>query len=611
MNQPFFHQFESLRDGGFLSPVDIEFCRFLAETESDIHKSVLTAACLVSSAYGGGDVCISLEEYSGRVLFGESGNKGLRTPELDKWLITLTKSSVTGEPGDFKPLILDDNHRLYLHKLWKHEQSIAAFIREKINGTVPDVDIELLKGGIQRLFKDSQEQPDWQKTAASIAVNQLFTVISGGPGTGKTSTVIRLLILLLEQGRRRGHQPNIALAAPTGKAAARLQESIDDIPKNLASADILAQIPEETVTLHHLLGAGRHTSKFRYHRENLLPYDCVIVDEASMVDQTLMARLMQALAPRTRLVLLGDKDQLASVEAGAVLGDICGGRTKNKFTPEANNYMEKLNIRLPEKHISSRHDGLANHINLLQKSYRFTDQSGIGRLVEAIHAGNPGKARQLLDDERRRDISFNRFKSYKAFIEMVSKKIIQQFKRVQDARSPEEMLAVYRQFKLLGVHRKGPWGVETLNQALEKELQKHGLILPDQSWYEGRPVIVNSNDFSLGLSNGDMGVCKKDENNLTVFFDKEEDGIALPVSRLSAHSTAFALTVHKSQGSEFDEVLLVLPEASSKLLQREMLYTAVSRARDKVTIVGSDEAFNKTINRRIERTSGLKDKLWK
>lgn len=612
MNQPFFHKLESLRDEGFFTQVDVEFCRFLAETEPDIHKSVLAAAALVSLAYGGGDVCISLEEYSGRTFFYNSGNTVLKTPEIDEWIKDLTASSVVGIPGDFKPLILESNHRLYLHKLWLHEQELASFIHGRINRPTPDVDLNLLREGIQRLFRDTREQPDWQKVAAAAAVNQMLAVISGGPGTGKTRTVIRLIILLLEQGKRRGQIPGIALAAPTGKAAARLQESIDDIPENLARPEILSHIPAEAVTLHHLLGASRHTAKFRYNKDNPLPYDCVIVDEASMVDQTLMTRLTQALSAETQLVLLGDKDQLASVEAGAVLGDICGDVAENKFTPSAGDYLESLDIKLKAEHITPDHKGLINHINLLKKSYRFTEHSGIGHLVEAIHSGDPEKAGQLLNSEQYPDITFTGFDSYKTFIGLISQKIIQQFMEVQEARSPEEMLAVYRQFKILGVHRKGPWGVETFNRELEQELQKHDLVLPAQEWYEGRPLMINSNEFSLGLSNGDMGVCKKkDGNSFTAFFSREGDSVSLPVSRLPAHSTAFSLTVHKSQGSEFDEVLLVLPDVSSKLLNREMLYTAVSRAKDKVTIVGSGDALAKAITRQIERGSGLKDKLWK
>jgi exodeoxyribonuclease V alpha subunit len=613
-----FLQFAEGQRKNIFAPVDVEFCRFLAEIEPNIHENVLLAGCFVSAAYRQGDVCILLDDIKEQAAIDELdelAELSLHIPDLKDWLKQLEESNVVGEPCDFRPLILDEAHRLYFHKLWRHEQILARSIWEKVDQEPPPLDIPLSKAGLQHLFNSETEIIDWQKVAVAVSASQLFTVISGGPGTGKTSTVMRLLILLLEQGRKLGSIPAIALAAPTGKAAIRLQESIENIPDDLlADEEIKAHIPTETVTLHHLLGASRHTTKFRYHEENPLPYDCVIVDEASMVDQTLMTRLMQALRDKTRLVLLGDKDQLASVEAGSVFGDICGEITDNRYAESMVTYLEKLGINLPAKHVSENGDGaeLANHINLLKKSYRFPAESGIGRLVKAINAGDPDEAWELLNDDQFSEISFIPFENYQMFLETMSDKIINQYSKVRSAQSPDQMLDLYGEFKILGAHRTGPWGVETINQGLEQKLRKHNLVLTSQNWYEGRPIIINTNDYSVGLSNGDIGVCVKGDNDAqTVYFGKGNENMLLPLSRLPAHSTAFALTVHKSQGSEFDEILLVLPDESSKLLHRELVYTAVSRAREKITVVGSKQALQKAVAHRVEHYSGLRDYLWK
>jgi exodeoxyribonuclease V alpha subunit len=609
----FFQKMESLRDKTALASIDVEFCRFLSETEPGIHESVLLAGCLVSAAYRGGDVCILMEEVSHPLFFEESGNPVFEIPNLKIWVKRLSESSVVGKPGEFKPLILDKANRLYFQKHWFLEQKLAEFIIERTSRKALPVDIGLLKDGIKRLFKDNAEQPDWQKIAVSVAMRQLFTVISGGPGTGKTSTVMRLLILLLEQGRQRSSIPAIALAAPTGKAAIRMQESIKNSRKSLPiDEDIKAHIPAEAVTLHHLLGASRHTTQFRYHEENPLLYDCVIVDEASMVDQTLMARLAEALSDKTRLVLLGDKDQLASVEAGSVFGDICGDSANNGLTESMSSYLGKLGINLQKKKVDTKNrEGLASHINLLKKSYRFPEESGIDRLVKAINSGNPEEVWRLLNNEHFPDVMFTQFTTYQTLMETLSAEITHQFSAVRSAQSPAEMLDIYGEFKILGAHRMGPWGVETINRELEQILQKQKLAFSRQNWYDGRPVIINTNNYSLKLNNGDIGVCiKKGEEAEAVYFNKGDEGLFLPLSRLPAHSTAYALTVHKSQGSEFDEIVLVLPDKTSKLLHRELLYTAVSRARKKITIVGTEQALKRAVAHCIKRPSGLKDYLW-
>jgi exodeoxyribonuclease V alpha subunit len=537
----------------------------------------------------------------------------------------------------FEELIVDDTNRLYLHKLWTFEQNLVRHILAKAAASAPAVNDALLADGLARLFgkgngtgdaddaergntdggdghrargagnKDGDnadggsrgedddsdsdkngEAIDWQKVAAVAAVHNMFTVISGGPGTGKTTTVVRMLALLLEQGRANDSLPSVALAAPTGKAAARLQASVLEAKASLHTDEAIKEaIPTEAVTIHQLLGARRHTAQFRHNRDNPLPHDCIVVDEASMIDQALMNRLMEALRAGTRLLLLGDKDQLASVEAGSVLGNICGENGQNRVSEALRQTLGKAGVELPERYTASETKPLTDHIVLLQKSYRFGDESGIARLAVAVNRGLGKRAWDVLQDPQYPDVEAISVSSYRLFEETLFHRIKKQLEFCRSAGGPKKMLEVLGTFKILAAHRRGPWGVETINRRMEQMLQRQGLVSPYSTWYEGRPIIINTNDYALGLSNGDLGVWKSggDGNGNgdgtraeagKVHFSTDDGLFSVSPSRLPAHSTAFALTVHKGQGSEFENVTLVLPEKPSKILSRELMYTAVS-----------------------------------
>jgi len=609
-------QLSKTRAKGQLQDIDLELCRFLQEGEAKVADSVLLAACLVSYLYRKGDVCLALQQYAGQLLFGEGDrDPAIPAPELDQWKSELSQSSVVGTPGSFKPLILDDQDRLYLHKFWHYEKDLADQLIRRAKTREPAVNIQLLRSGLDRLFNsdDESEDIDWQRVAAAMAVFNKLSIISGGPGTGKTSTVVRILVLLLEQHLESNEMPDIALTAPTGKAAARLKDSIAAAKKVLnVNQQVLDAIPDEAMTLHQLLGARRHTSSFRHDAENPVPYDIVVVDEASMVDQALMSKLMQALLTDARIILLGDKDQLASVEAGSVLGDICAVN-QNRYSAETVRKVAALGIDLPESGIIEDPHPLTDNITLLTKSYRFGAESGIAYLSSVVNEGNADDAIRILHDETYPDVSLiDPGPGHKISLEEIIRgKTESYFRDILSAESVAQALDVFNRFRILAAHRRGSWGVERLNQVVEKVLQKRGLIPKYQRWYPGKPIIINVNDYSLGLHNGDTGICLSDESGeLKIYFPEEGSHRALAPGRLPDHNSAFALTVHKSQGSEFDSVFLILPAKPSKVLSRELIYTAITRARTDIAILSTETVLRQAVAAKMERSSGLRDHLW-
>lgn len=602
-------EFEKLKEKDSIENIDLEFCRLLLEIEPGVHPDVLLAAGLTSYAYRQGNICISLADHAGKSVFEEFE---MKAPSLDNWITHLEDTSVVGRPGDFSPLILDEARRLYLHKLWHYEQSLAKNISAKARSQSEEINSELLNEGIKRLFDFRDDELNWQAIAAIAAVYNNLTVISGGPGTGKTTTVVNVLALLLEQSLNSEHMPSFALAAPTGKAAARLEDSILSSKENLnVHSKIKEAIPGNALTIHQLLGARRNSSRFRYNKENPLPYDVVIIDEASMVDQALMSRLMEALLHDAKLILIGDKDQLASVEAGSVLGSICN-IDRNSISPDFAERLGDFSIDLPSIYIENPKKPLTDSIILLEKSYRFKEDSGIPKLAAAINRGEAPQAFELLESGTEEGISFADFSSFENFENELKDLVIHYFQPVIASDSPEEMFKTLKSFRLLSPHRRGPLGVRYLNQKVEDILISEGLVFRYEKWYHGRPIIINQNEYSLNLNNGDIGICFHDaQGNKQVLFPKETGFMSIAPSRLPDFSNAFALTVHKSQGSEFDHIKIVLPDKVSPVLTRELLYTAVTRARSSVEITGKREVLTEGIKSRLQRSSGLKDLLWK
>lgn len=603
---------DKLRKKEIIRPIDLELCRFLKQRHPDISPKVLLAACLVSNLYQQGHVCLPLDEYAAQPIFDdERVEKKLTAPDLDQWCSALAECPAVGKPGDYKPLILDDSDRLYMHKLWHYERTLGEELVKRSRQQDDYIDEPLLRDGLNRLFDGSSQDPDWQQVAAATSIRNNLSIISGGPGTGKTSTVVRVLALILEQYRDRKQELHVALAAPTGKAAARLQDSILNAKEGLNISDeIRKAIPEKAHTLHQLLGARRYSSQFKHNADNPVPYDLVVIDEVSMVDQALMSKLVEALLDDARLILLGDKDQLASVEAGSVLGDICDVE-ENQYSGNYAQWLNALSLDILDEFIVEHPKSLTDNVTLLTKSYRFSSDSGIARLSKEVNNGDKERTISLLESPNVDDIRFESIDNSSQLESLLRKKVPEYFQEILDTEKPGQAVKKFNQFGILAAHRNGPWGIVHLNKLVEGILQGHSLIPKYAQWYPGKPVIISTNDYTLELFNGDTGVCLPDQNgDLKIYFKNEGELRGIIPGRLPSHNTAYALTVHKSQGSEFDEVMLVLPRTVSKVVNRELIYTAVTRARTKIIIAGKKSTLKKGIQRRIRRSSGLRDYLW-
>jgi len=600
---------------GTLSELDRHFADFILKVARTGNEELWIAAALVSHYTQEGHVCLDLGMMTGRPVGIEEG-WNLHCPDLQLWLSSLRQSSVVGAPGDLRPLILDKANRLYLYRYWQYEAELADFLKERTKQDRRPVDLERVRSSLSRLFPQQQPgETNWQRLAAIMALQRSLCVITGGPGTGKTSTVVRVLALLLEQAA--GKKLSIGLAAPTGKAAARLKEALKGSKLSLeCTPEVLAQIPEEAFTLHRLLGPLGGSLEFRHHRNNPLPYDVIVVDEASMIDLPLMAKLARAIPSQSKLILLGDKDQLASVEPGAVFGDICAGTQPS----DASGDLDDFTAGPARLHMSSVKEpkGLqADSVIVLRRSYRFDEASGIGRLSRLIHSGVPEAVEELLKAERSDEVVWKRFRSPSDFQSNLEGWVIDAYGKYLRTNDATEAFPLFETCRILCALRKGPYGVLAVNQLVESILIRAGLIRRRGRWYRGQPVVISRNDYALRLFNGDVGLILehqegKEENqtSLRAFFPGEEGTFrAILPMKLPEHETVYAMTVHKAQGSEFDRVLLLLPDRWSEVLTRELIYTAITRARRQVEIWGSLEILGQSILRKIERKSGLQDAL--
>ncbi|HDG9807513.1 exodeoxyribonuclease V subunit alpha [Raoultella planticola] len=591
-----------------LRPLDVQFALMVAQ---EAHPAVKLAAAVLSRDAGEGHVCLPISRLRTDEFLSGKTNE-LREQLLaqagvpDDWSALLLASEAVSDGERPTPIVLCGD-RLYLNRMWRNELTVARFFNEA--NQVVDVDEALLAQTLDALFPASDEI-DWQKVAAAVALTRRISVISGGPGTGKTTTVARLLAALIQTTR----QPRcrIRLAAPTGKAAARLTESLGEALRRLPLTDEQkALLPTEASTLHRLLGAQPGSQRMRYHAGNPLHLDVLVVDEASMIDLPMMARLIDALPEHGRVIFLGDRDQLASVEAGAVLGDICAWVNAG-YTAGRAAQLERLTGHPVPAGESDVAGALRDSLCLLQKSYRFGSHSGIGSLARAVNNGDRhgvrATLRQAFEDIVLHPLSTT--EEYEAMLEQSQAGYGRYLQLLCERAEPEALIAAFGEFQLLCALRDGPYGVSGVNEQLEQMLnRRRAITLPRHSrWYEGRPVMISRNDSALGLFNGDIGIALERGEGLRVWFPMPDGSIkSVQPSRLPEHDTAWAMTVHKSQGSEFDHAALILPAKIVPLVTRELVYTAITRAKQRLSIYADEQVLTQSIVARTERRSGLAD----
>ena len=606
---------ERLRELGVLSELDLALAETLGRVAGERDERVLVAAALASSAVQAGHTCLELARVAERTILDETGApaQGVEFPAPAVWLEALRASRLVASdetsPKEPRPLVLGGASRVYLARYCEYERRLAEALVRRVGQDERGLDAERLRADLERLFPAGASGSSDQRLAALLAVLSRVSVISGGPGTGKTFTVAKILALLQGQALAAGREPyRIELLAPTGKAAQRLGEAIR---KNLAElpldADVARAIPESAATIHRALKVQARTpTRFRYGRENPLPADVVVVDEASMVDLALMTKLVDAVPESSRLILLGDKDQLASVEAGSILADMYAGRANGVSVACAERVERLAGDRLPK---SGAEPSLADGMVELVVSHRFREGGAIFELARAVNAGDAQRALAVLRASEQ--VTLEPLPEPERFARTLGPVVEEKFGRLGSAPLAEK-LVLLDGFRLLCAHRRGPYGVETLNEWARLHLQKRGLLDADGDFYDGRPIIVTANDHQVELYNGDVGVVGRERTGelLSARFPSAEGRRSVPLALLPPHETAFAMSVHKAQGSEFDDVLLVLGDRPSPLFTRELIYTAVTRARRRVRIFGSADILAGAIVARVQRASGLRERLW-
>lgn len=652
---------------GWLRALDRALADFVLKQDAQTQPQALLAVALASYMLGRGHACVDLQmalAEPNRILQIEEADNTekalppspaelLRNTSLEDWrqsLANCTLVDAESSASSMRPLVLAGD-RLYLRRYWNHERNIAQKLAKRAATTLPDD--PTLPGLLDQLFPTpTDSQTDWQKVACAIAARGNFSVITGGPGTGKTHTVVRLLALLQTLALEKGQPLVIRLAAPTGKAAARMSESINqqlgsqqlgelELSDNLKKALVSAA---SASTVHRLLGTRPGTNHYTHNASNPLALDVLVVDEASMVGLEMMSCLLDALPEQARLILLGDKDQLASVEAGAVLGELCADAEKAAYNIETRQWLQRqcgVPLAAPD---TTSSNPLAQQIVMLRHSRRFEDHPQIGKLATAVNDRDKIAARQALAESNGDTFCIQVSDSKK---KPLTDLLINgrddvalgysHYLQVLQANRPEAdtpadsdkwntwakgVLDAFDKFRLLCALRAGPWGVEGINERVLADLEPAKLITSNkQEWFEGRPVMVSRNDYTLDLRNGDIGIAlnqpKPDSNGETLLrvafprTDGKEGVRFIMPNRLTDVETVFAMTVHKSQGSEFEHTALLIPDHANEVLTKELIYTAITRSKQYFTLIESGEpsVFDEAVGKHMKRLSGLQQHL--
>jgi exodeoxyribonuclease V alpha subunit len=654
---------KSWSERGWIRRLDNAFAGFMVDLCADSPAVVIVSAALVAHIEGRGHTCLSIEDLirDPDELLGwtpvaaaelHSVMAGLPRRAED-WVDALRASPVVwtqGKAHNNGPLVLSGS-KLYLRRYWSYERRVAAEVLRR-GAAFDPVSDGTARQWLDRLFPAAQAEEgaaaasaitepgagnatiDWQKVACGVALRGKLSIITGGPGTGKTYTAARLLALLFAMDPE-PQRLRVALAAPTGKAAANLKKSIStalqglqtQLGDSLSLRELSSHIGAAR-TLHSLLGARPDTRKFSFDAAHPLELDVLIVDEASMIHLEMMAALLEAMPGQARVVFLGDKDQLASVEAGAVLGDLCRDAEQGRYLPATAEFVEAVTgQRLDSRYVRGG-PALAQQTVMLRESRRFGGP--IGQLALAVNQGDAKFASQLLSATPGQPLHWFDMPSSSAVVSLAEQgrpgfeggyrsylEVLRQGPETNDREAFEAwVLAVlksFERFRVLCAVRDGEWGTTGLNLAIERTLIAKGLLVKRGEWYEGRPVMVTRNDPGVGVFNGDIGIALQPltpGTPLRAFFLDGESARSVGVSRLANVETAFAMTVHKSQGSEFEHTVLVLPREPSRVLTRELVYTGITRARRAFTLVsGRTQAFTEALAHRTRRSSGLLELL--
>ncbi|WP_144206665.1 exodeoxyribonuclease V subunit alpha [Shewanella donghaensis] len=671
LSAPMTQLLKNWQQQGLITPLDRHFALEMAssqlaqvDTTDDADNEFLLLICaLLSQQLSSQHSCLVIDNIDLNNPFCEQESHCQLTMTHQQLSVAIEALACVGQPDENQPLIVEHN-RLYLNKYYHFETQVAARLNQlaQVNLTV---DTATLPQYLNDLFDEKTDvnntsnaisqstSINWQKVATATALTKALAVITGGPGTGKTTTVTKLLLLLLTQSAL-----TIRLVAPTGKAAARLSESIKASKARLVKQveatgkqeliDALSKIPEEAATLHRLLGVIPNSHLFRHHKDNPLRLDLLVVDEASMVDLPMMHKLLSALPQKARLILLGDQDQLASVEAGAVLADICAGLKVTDIqsqlpssmataSPWRMRYSAQQALLLQQ--LTQQDTGQFTHNNpmlgdnlcMLMHSHRFKGDGGIGLLANAVNYVDIKGIRrewrhghqELTWIEHQADNQSLALlqAAVAAYAEYLQKVLDNQYaysEQLTAVNNAEDIINTFNKFRILCAMRSGEFGVDGMNLAITNVLKQNQWIKPTQEFYLGRPIIIQSNDYNLGLFNGDIGLILQDEHKperLMAYFVKA-DGSLLKVqpARLPNHDSCFAMTVHKSQGSEFEKVAFVLPQKPSnaqwQLLTKELVYTAITRAKEHFICLGTPYVFERASKQVTSRASGLALRLW-